>query len=387
MKKLGYMLPLGTVLAVMSACVGGDSATQLTASGLDPAKFVAVYDGDSTALYTLKNQQGMEVCITNFGGRIVSIMVPNRKGEMVDVVLGFDSIQAYFPEANATDFGASVGRYANRINQGRFVLDGDTVQLPRNDHGHCLHGGTDMGTKGWQYRVYDANQLNDSVLQLSILSPDGDNGFPGTVKATVTYTLTYDNSIDIAYTATTDKRTIINMTQHSYFNLSGNPQKPVTDEILWVNADGFTPVDDTFMTTGEIRPVDGTPMDFRQPKAIGRDIEADDEQLHNALGYDHNFVLNSQGSIAQTALRLEDGESGIMLEMWTNEPGVQIYTGNFLDCSIVGKKGIAYPKRAGVCFESQHYPDSPNKPQWPSVVLNPGETYNSHCIYKFSVLP
>ncbi len=387
MKKLGYMLPLGTVLAVMSACVGGDSGKQLTASGLDPAKFVAVYDGDSTALYTLKNQQGMEVCITNFGGRIVSIMVPNRKGEMVDVVLGFDSIQAYFPEANATDFGASVGRYANRINQGRFVLDGDTVQLPRNDHGHCLHGGTDMGTKGWQYRVYDANQLNDSVLQLSILSPDGDNGFPGTVKATVTYTLTYDNSIDIAYTATTDKRTIINMTQHSYFNLSGNPQKPVTDEILWVNADGFTPVDDTFMTTGEIRPVDGTPMDFRQPKAIGRDIEADDEQLHNALGYDHNFVLNSQGSIAQTALRLEDSESGIMLEMWTNEPGVQIYTGNFLDGSIVGKKGIAYPKRAGVCFESQHYPDSPNKPQWPSVVLNPGETYNSHCIYKFSVLP
>lgn len=387
MKKLGYMLPLGTVLAVMSACVGGDSATQLTASGLDPAKFVAVYDGDSTALYTLKNQQGMEVCITNFGGRIVSIMVPNRNGEMVDVVLGFDSIQAYFPEANATDFGASVGRYANRINQGRFVLDGDTVQLPHNDHGHCLHGGTDMGTKGWQYRVYDANQLNDSVLQLSILSPDGDNGFPGTVKATVTYTLTYDNSIDIAYTATTDKRTIINMTQHSYFNLSGNPQKPVTDEILWVNADGFTPVDDTFMTTGEIRPVDGTPMDFRQPKAIGRDIEADDEQLHNALGYDHNFVLNSQGSIAQTALRLEDSESGIMLEMWTNEPGVQIYTGNFLDGSIVGKKGIAYPKRAGVCFESQHYPDSPNKPQWPSVVLNPGETYNSHCIYKFSVLP
>jgi aldose 1-epimerase len=387
MKKLGYMLPLGTVLAVMSACVGGDSATQLTASGLDPAKFVAVYDGDSTALYTLKNQQGMEVCITNFGGRIVSIMVPNRKGEMVDVVLGFDSIQAYFPEANATDFGASVGRYANRINQGRFVLDGDTVQLPRNDHGHCLHGGTDMGTKGWQYRVYDANQLNDSVLQLSILSPDGDNGFPGAVKATVTYTLTYDNSIDIAYTATTDKRTIINMTQHSYFNLSGNPQKPVTDEILWVNADGFTPVDDTFMTTGEICPVDGTPMDFLQPKAIGRDIEADDEQLHNALGYDHNFVLNSQGSIAQTALRLEDGESGIMLEMWTNEPGVQIYTGNFLDGSIVGKKGIAYPKRAGVCFESQHYPDSPNKPQWPSVVLNPGETYNSHCIYKFSVLP
>jgi aldose 1-epimerase len=387
MKHFGYKLPLVALLAMMSACAGGDNALPLTDSGLDPEKFIAEYDGDSTALYTLKNQQGMEVCITNFGGRIVSIMVPNRHGEMVDVVLGFDSVQAYFPEVNATDFGASVGRYANRINQGRFVLDGDTIQLPRNDHGHCLHGGTDMGTKGWQYRVYNANQLNDSVLQLSILSPDGDNGFPGTVNATVTYTLTNDNAIDIAYSATTDKRTIINMTQHSYFNLSGNPQKPITDEILCVNADGFTPVDSTFMTTGEILPVVGTPMDFRQPKAIGKDIAANDVQLHNALGYDHNFVLNSQGDITQRAVRLEDTESGVVLEMWTNEPGVQIYTGNFLDGTIVGKKGIVYNKRAGVCFESQHYPDSPNKPQWPSVVLNPGETYNSHCIYKFSVLP
>jgi aldose 1-epimerase len=327
----------------------------------------------------------MEVCITNFGGRIVSIVVPDRKGIPVDVVLGFDSIQAYFPEVNGSDFGAAIGRYANRIANGQFVLDGDTLNLPRNNYGHCLHGGTDMGTKGWQYRVYNATQLNDSTLQLTLTSPDGDNGFPGTVNATVTYTLTADNAIDIAYSATTDKKTIINMTNHSYFNLSGDATTPITDEILWVNADAYTPVDSTFMTTGEIASVEGTPFDFRTPKAIGQDIEADNEQLHNGKGYDHNFVLNTAGDDTAAALRVEDTTTGIVLEMFTNEPGVQIYTGNFLDGSVTGKNGIAYKQRTAVCFESQHYPDSPNKPQWPSVVLNPGETYTSHCIYKFSV--
>lgn len=384
MKKTGICLPVAAILA-LCACNGGKEAPQLTLSGLDPQKFVAEYDGDSTALYTLKNDKGMEVCITNFGGRIVSIMVPDRDGKMIDVVLGFDSIQAYFPEINGSDFGAAIGRYANRINQGRFVLDGDTMKLPQNNYGHCLHGGTDMGTKGWQYRVYDANQLNDTTLQLSIVSPDGDNGFPGEVKATVTYTLTSDNAIDLAYSATTDKKTIINLTNHSYFNLSGNPEKPITDEVLWVNADGFTPVDSTFMTTGEIVAVENTPMDFRTAKAIGQDIEADDIQIHNANGYDHNFVLNTAGNDSEVALRLTDPTTGVVLEMLTDEPGVQIYTGNFLDGTVTGKKGITYNQRVAVCFESQHYPDSPNKPQWPSVVLNPGETYTSHCIYRFSV--
>ena len=384
MKKSGYLLPVAAFVA-LCACNGGKEASQLTLSGLDPQKFVAEYDGDSTALYTLKNDKGMEVCITNFGGRIVSVMVPDREGKMIDVVLGFDSIEAYFPETNSSDFGAAIGRYANRINQGRFVLDGDTMHLPQNNYGHCLHGGTDMGTKGWQYRVYTAEQLNDTTLKLSITSPDGDNGFPGTVNATVTYTLTGDNAIDIAYSATTDKKTIINLTNHSYFNLSGNPEKPITDEVLWVNADAFTPVDSTFMTSGEIVTVENTPMDFRTAKAIGRDIEADDIQIHNANGYDHNWVLNTAGNDTVPALRIEDPTSGVVLEMMTNEPGVQIYTGNFLDGTVTGKKGIVYNQRAAVCFESQHYPDSPNKPQWPSVVLNPGETYNSHCIYKFSV--
>ena len=353
MKKSGYLLPVAAFVA-LCACNGGKEAPQQTLSGLDPQKFVAEYDGDSTALYTLKNDKGMEVCITNFGGRIVSIM-------------------------------AATAPHANRINQGRFVLDGDTMHLPQNNYGHCLHGGTDMGTKGWQYRVYTAEQLNDTTLKLSITSPDGDNGFPGTVNATVTYTLTGDNAIDIAYSATTDKKTIINLTNHSYFNLSGNPEKPITDEVLWVNADVFTPVDSTFMTSGEIVTVENTPMDFRTAKAIGRDIEADDIQIHNANGYDHNWVLNTAGNDTVPALRIEDPTSGVVLEMMTNEPGVQIYTGNFLDGTVTGKKGIVYNQRAAVCFESQHYPDSPNKPQWPSVVLNPGETYNSHCIYKFSV--
>jgi aldose 1-epimerase len=242
-----------------------------------------------------------------------------------------------------------------------------------------------MGTKGWQYRVYSANQLNDSTLQLTIESPDGDNGFPGAVKAVVTYSLTADNAIDIDYTATTDKKTVINMTNHSYFNLTGDAKNPITDELLWVNADAYTPVDSTFMTTGEILTVENTPMDFRTAKAIGHDINADNEQIHNANGYDHNFVLNTAGNDTEKALRLEDVTTGVVLEMWTNEPGVQIYTGNFLDGTVSGKKGTPYRQRTGVCFESQHYPDSPNKPQWPSVVLNPGETYHSHCVYKFSV--
>ncbi len=386
MKSSG-ILPLalcGMIAAGICSC-SNQTEQQLTKSGLDPQKFIATYDGDSTALYVLTNSNGMEACITNFGGRIVSLMVPDRNGEMRDVVLGFDSIQAYFPENNQSDFGAAIGRYANRINQGRFVLDADTFQLPQNNYGHCLHGGTNMGTKGWQYRMYTANQLNDSTLELRIVSPDGDNGFPGQVTATVTYTLTADNAIDIAYEATTDRKTIINLTNHSYFNLSGDANQPITDNILWVNADNYTPVDSTFMTYGTIDPVAGTPMDFTTPKAIGQDINSDFIQIQNGKGYDHNWVLNTNGDITQPALRVIAPTSGIVMEVFTNEPGVQIYAGNFLDGTVVGKGGIAYAQRTAVCFETQHYPDSPNKPQWPTTVLNPGETYTSHCIYRFSV--
>lgn len=386
MKTLVMLLGGAVAAAALSACSGASEKTaKLTESGLDPEKFIAEFQGDSTALYTLRNANGMEVCVTNFGGRIVSLSVPDRDAKLRDVVLGFDSVQAYFPENNLTDFGASIGRYANRINQGRFTLNDSTYQLPQNNFGHCLHGGTDMGTLGWQYRVYKAEQPSDTTVILTLESADGDNGFPGNVKATVTYTLTADNAVDIAYSAVTDKPTIINMTNHSYFNLSGDPTKPVTDELLWVNAEGYTPVDSTYMTLGTIEKVEGTPFDFRTPKTVGQDIAADNEQIHNGNGYDHNFVLESKGDITIPALKIEDPVSGIVMEMFTTEYGVQIYSGNFLDGTVTGKKGIKYAQRTGICFESQHYPDSPNKPQWPTTVLNPGDTYHSRCIYRFSV--
>lgn len=385
MKKFLMLPALACALAGFVACNNGTKEVKLTASGLDPANFKAEYNGDSTALYTLTNANGMEVCITNFGGRIVSVTVPDREGRLRDVVLGFDSVQAYFPEVNQSDFGSTVGRYANRINQGEFILDSDTFRLPKNNFGHCLHGGTDMGTRGWQYRVYNVSEATDTSLTLTLNDADGNNGFPGTVDATVKFTLTPDNAIDIAYTATTDKPTIINMTNHSYFNLSGDLTAPVTDDVLWVDADNYTPVDSTFMTTGEIATVEGTPFDFRTAKPVGQDINAENEQIHNGNGYDHNWVLNTAGDVTKPAVRLVSPASGIQLEVFTNEPGIQIYSGNFLDGTVTGKSGIVYNQRAGLCLETQHYPDSPNKPQWPSVVLRPGETYNSQCIYKFSV--
>ena len=384
--KKSMLMPLGALVVMAAAsCTGKKDAQAVTASGLDPQNFVAVVDGDTTGLFTLKNANGMEVNITTYGGRIVSMMVPNRSGELTDVVLGFDSVQAYFPENNKTDFGASIGRYANRINQGKFVIDADTFQLPQNNFGHCLHGGTDMGTLGWQYRVYQAEQPNDTTLILTLEDADGNNGFPGTVNAKVTFTLSSDNALAIDYEATTDKPTIINLTNHSYFNLSGDATKPITGETLWIDSDCFTPVDSTFMTTGSIDTVAGTPFDFREAKTIGTDITADNEQIKNGNGYDHNWVLNTAGDASRPAIRLSDADSGIVMEVLTNEPGVQVYTGNFLDGTVTGKKGIVYNQRAAICLETQHYPDSPNKPQWPSVVLRPGETYNSHCVYKFSV--
>lgn len=375
----GFFALAGIGLA-LAAC-NSQQQPKTTASGLDPDNFVAEYQGKQTGLFTLKNANGMEVCVTNFGGRIVSIMVPDRNGDFQDVVLGFDSVQAYFPENNQTDFGASIGRYANRINQGRLVIDGDTIQLPQNNFGHCLHG----GPSGWQYKVYDAKQTNDSTLVLTIESPDGDNNFPGNVKAEVTYTLLPDNAIDIRYAATTDKPTVINMTNHSYFNLNGNPAEPITNNILQVNAARYTPVDSTYMTTGEILEVAGTPMDFTTAKEVGADIEkVDFEQIKNGNGYDHNWVLDAAGDDSQVAASLYSPSTGIKLEVLTNEPGIQVYSGNFLDGTVTGKKGIVYNQRTGICLETQKYPDSPNKPEWPGATLNPGEMYQSHCVFRFS---
>ena len=383
MKLIGYSAVIAACACVCS-CGTSKEDSMLTKSGLDPKNFETVINGDSTSLVTLKNAAGMEVCITNYGGRIVSIMVPNKDGEMKDVVLGFDSIGAYLPDANKTDFGAAIGRYANRINQGRFVIDGDTIQLPQNNFGHCLHGGTDMGTLGWQYRVYKIENATDSTLTISIDSPDGDNQFPGNVNAKVTYTLQSDNALRIDYEAVTDKPTIINMTNHSYFNLSGDPELSVLDENIWINADNYTPVDSTFMTTGEIVPVKDTPMDFTVEKVLGQDIDSEFIQVKYGHGFDHNFVLNTKGNLEECAARVTDPRSGIVLEVFTNEPGIQFYTGNFLDGTVTGKKGVVYNQRHGLCLETQKYPDTPNKPNWPSATLRTGETYKSTCIYKFS---
>ena len=363
---------------LMAACT--PKAEQPTDSGLLRTNFQTEVGGKKTDLYTLRNKNNMEVCVTNFGGRIVSVMVPDKDGKMQDVVLGFDSIQDYI--SKPSDFGASIGRYANRINQGRFTLDSSEYQLPQNNYGHCLHG----GPNGFQYRVFDAVQPNPQEVELTYVAADGEEGFPGNISRNVLMKLTDDNAIDIRYEAETDKPTIVNMTYHSYFNLAGDPSKTSTDNIMYVNADYYTPVDSTFMTTGEIAPVKDTPMDFTTPKTVGQDISNYDfVQLKNGNGYDHNWVLNTKGDISQVAAKLTSPECGITLEVYTNEPVIQVYTGNFLDGTVTGKKGIVYNQRASVCLETQHYPDSPNKVDWPSVVLEPGQTYNSECIFKFSV--
>ena len=387
MKKT-LCLPLLYFLTCISfiACVK-DNAVSVTESGLNPEKFDSIINGKKTKLYVLKNKHGMEVCVTNFGGRVVSLIVPDKNGKPTDVVLGYDNIAQYADIENSpSDYGSSVGRYANRINKGMITVEGVQYQLPQNNFGHCLHG----GPTGWMYQVYDAEQTSDSTLKLTITSPDGDNGFPGTVTATTTYSLLEDNTLDIVFEAETDKETIINMTNHNYYNLNGDLSKEGTNMELYINADNFTPADSTYMTTGEIVPVDDTPMDFRTPHAISETIsDTSFCQIKNAGGYDHNWCLNTykdgKGDDTKVCASLYSPITGIYMEMFTNEPGVQVYTGNFQGTGIECKHGVKYPKHASVCLESQKYPDSPNKKDWPQPYLKPGEKYHSHAAYRFSI--
>ena len=376
-------------IAMLTACASGEQKA-LTVSGLDPAKFDTLINEKPVKLYTLKNQNGMEVCITNYGGRVVSLVVPDRNGKPTDVVLGFDNIAQYTDTLNSpSDYGSSVGRYANRIKNAQFKLNDSTYQLKANDNENCLHGG---GTTGWMNQVYDAEQIGDSILKLTIVAQDGENGFPGTVKAVTTYKVTADNMLDMTWEAETDKPTIINQTNHNYYNLSGDFSKPAYEQVLYVNADNFTPSDAKYIPTGEIRPVEGTPFDFRTAHAVGDSIQSKYDQIQNATGYDHNFCLNTfkdgKGDDTQVCASLYSPQSGIFMEMYTNEPGVQVYSGNFQgvgrDADIVRKLGVKYPKHVSICLESQKYPDSPNHPEWASPVLNPGEKYYSHAAYKFS---
>lgn len=367
------------VALLLAACTQPAQEEQ-TLSGLWTSNFQAEKDGKKTDLFVLKNANGMEVCITNFGGRIVSVMVPDKEGAMRDVVHGFDSVQDYMK--HPTDFGATIGRYANRINQGRITVEGVEYQLPQNNYGHCLHG----GPNGFQYAVFDVEEADERSLTLSYTSKDGEEGFPGNLICRVNFTLTDDNAIDISYDAETDRTTVVNMTNHSYFNLDGDASKTNAHYLLTLDADRYTPVDSTFMTTGEILPVEGTDMDFRTPVAVGERIDNDFIQLQYGKGYDHNWVLNTQGDINRPCATLASLESGIMLEVYTSEPGIQVYAGNFLDGTLTGKKGAVYGHRTAICLETQKYPDTPNKPEWPSALLKPGEKYTSRCIYKFSIV-
>ena len=389
-KQKVALFAVGMAIAALAACVSGGEKTT-TRSGLDPARFDTLINEKPVKLYTLTNVNGMEVCITNYGGRVVSLMVPDRDGNLVDVVLGFDNIQQYADTLNSpSDYGSSVGRYANRIAKGRFVLNGETIQLKQNDGENCLHGG---GTTGWMNQVYDAEQVGDSILKLTITAQDGENGFPGTVTATTTYKVTADNTLDITWEATTDKETIINQTNHNYYNLSGDFTQAAYDQVLFVNADSFTPSDENFIPTGEIVAVEGTPMDFRTPHAVGDSIRSEYVQIKNAGGYDHNYCLNTfkdgQGDDTQVCATLYSPKTGILMEMRTNEPGVQVYSANFQgvgkDADIIRKHGLKYPQHVSVCLESQKYPDSPNKKDWAQPVLKPGEKYYSHAAYTFKI--
>ena len=379
-----------TYIKALAACllsiamVGCTMQERPTQSGLLRSNFQTEHMGMQTDLYTLTNDNGMEVCFTNFGGRIVSILVPDRHGNMLDVCLGHDSIADYIRYGyQGCNFGALIGRYGNRIKDGMFTLDGIAYQLPRNNDGNCLHGGGDIA---FHNRMWQAQPISNSSIAFTTISPDGEDGFPGNLSVKVTYTLTNDNAITIAYEATTDKPTIINLTNHCYFCLSGDPSRDVMDEILYLNAEAYTPVDANVAVTGEIAAVENTPFDFRIPTRIGDRInDTTHQQIVNGRGYDHNWLLNTNGDINAVAATLYDPTSGIQMTIYTDQPGVQFYAGNFLDGSFMGKKGVAYPLRSGLCFETQHYPDSPNQPAFPSTTLRPGETYTTSTIYQFGV--
>jgi len=345
----------------------------------DPANFNATVQEKPVSLYILKNSNNATVAVTNYGARLVSIIVPDKSGNPTDVILGYDNIQSY-QKRGEPYFGAVVGRYGNRIAKGKFTLDGKTYQLDLNERVNTLHG----GPTGFYSRVFNAKQVNDHQLELTYFSKDGEGGYPGNLNVTVVYTLTNDNALKIEYSATTDQATVINLTNHAYFNLNGAGSKTVTADLLKINADSYLPVDGTSIPTGKAENVAGTPFDFRNFKAIGADIGQANEQLKLANGYDHNFILNKH-SANQPVATVKASGSGITMDVYTDQPGLQFYSGNFLNAFRKdGKGGMGYGSRSALCLETQHYPDSPNQPAFPSTVLQPGKKYHSVTTYKFS---
>ncbi len=358
------------------------TAADTTASGLAFRDFADTLNGIPVKLYALKNNNGIEASFTNYGQRLVSLMVPDKNGKFEDVVLGFSTLGDY-EEGKGKYYGAIVGRYGNRIAKGKFTIDGKSYDLVKNNGENHLHG----GTVGFESVPWEVDSVSDNYIAFHRISPDMEEGYPGNLDVRVHYTLTDENELKIEYKATTDKKTYVNLTNHSYYNLAGVGDGNVGEHVLQINADKYTPVDAGLIPTGEIADVEGTSFDFREPKTIGQDADSEDEQIKIGKGFDHNFVINSEPVYKDDvvfAARVKEPESGRVMEVYTNEPGVQFYGGNFMDGSHSGKKDKVYNHRGAFCLETQHYPNSPNQKNFPSTLLEPGAEYTSTTIYKFS---
>jgi len=372
-RRLNPVVVLGAIVMISCSSPRGPAASRK----MEHKPFGQTAEGEKVDLYTLTNPNGMEAAISTYGGIVVSLKTPDRSGKLGDVVLGFDDLKGYL--GASPYFGALVGRYGNRIAKGKFSLDGVEYTLAKNNGENSLHG----GLRGFDKRVWTAKEVSPESLELSYFSKDGEEGYPGNLSATVTYTLTDNNELKIDYSATTDKDTVLNLTNHSYFNLAGEGEGDILGEMVMINADRFTPTDSGLIPTGELRSVEGTPFDFRKPHAIGERINSTDEQIVMAKGYDQNFVLNRTGNGLELAARVTDPKTGRVMEVLTTQPGLQFYSSNFLDGTIHGKGGKVYGPRAAFCMETQHFPDSPNHPSFPSTELKPGERYQTTTMYRF----
>ncbi len=388
-KRCVYGISIMSLALVNLQCKGKQkedkeaNGTQKTDSvSIEKKEYGTTPAGQKVAIYSLKNQKGMEVNIMTYGGIITSLKVPNKAGVSEDVVIGFNNLEQY-TKANPY-FGALIGRYGNRIAKGKFTLDAKEYSLAINNTPNALHG----GPEGFHRVIWTAEEAKGgdvATLKLKYLSKDMEEGYPGNLTVFVTYTLKNDNSLDVLYEATTDKKTVLNLTQHSYFNLSADFTKTILDHEITIDADKLVPVAATLIPTGKLTDVTNTPFDFRKPKMVGKEIEAKDEQLKNGLGYDHCWVLNNQGKGERFAASAYEPKSGRLLEVFTDQPGIQFYSGNFLDGTLPMRNGGTYARRTGLCLETQHYPDSPNQKDFPTTVLNPGENYKTKTTFKFSV--
>jgi aldose 1-epimerase len=373
------MIPWMFALSAGACLLAGCSSMNSSPREITKERFGTMPTGEPVYIYTLHNSKGAEARIMTYGGIVVSLKMPDKKGQFNDVVLGFDNLDSYIK--SSPYFGALIGRYGNRIAGGKFTLDGETYNLPINDGPNTLHG----GTKGFDKRLWEAKahkSADGPQLILHYLSKDGEEGFPGNLDVTAVYTLTDDNALRLEYTATTDKDTVLNLTHHGYFNLAGSGD--ILSHVVMIPASHYTPVDATLIPTGELAPVENTPFDFRKPTPIGARIGEDNEQLKFGKGYDHNWVIDKKFGDLTLMARVTEPTSGRVMEVWSTEPGLQFYSGNFLDGTLIGKYGWVYEHRDAFCMEPQHYPDSPNKPQFPTTELKPGEVYHNLIMYKFS---